>query len=672
MQDILPTFCSIRHGLNIRTALVTIALAVGLINHGFGQERKDFQIKEQYDVFIHHVLDVVEHPCVVNADQPLDDYLDEIGETFGDGCSRLLESYLIMCETTKDKAYLIKFVNVLDCEFQLRFDQLNLPASYLALHDGSPYSWSLINDSGTPTTILYIDGQIIWPMAHFVHLINSQYPDLQSFSTPLAHNQWLGAQFTFGELADWLGQRVDETIDRYYWGGYWKGAEKGFSAHPSDDDAMVINLQSAIAAAMYYMGQNDPNEYYLQAADDIASDWFRTLVCFPELRPVLELAPPNRYQWVDIGWKYPCPDSDDDYEDLSHAMQSLELPMTVKDNTIWAPYHTQVFSETDLVRLHNAYTEGAYAGATPFTIDGVDYENPHFHAGIDGDDDIDYNTVFSGLDQTRGTVYSATWLSKWDDTSGASQQTLYDLIMKLYFHDLYGQGVSALGQYTNATSIPYGLAQLVSEQWERECFSLELRNRVLSYDQDFAAKDVLVIAPGNGPGRSFADPETFDPVFEIGSGVKCNMKAGSAIHWEPGFHAAYGSTVHAYIDPAGCGMGYKVRAGLDASINAERSDVVHPVPDPERQVVNRAEWAIAPNPTDASSIVRITLCAMVGDGVVNLYDVSGRCLYRSPVIERDQSEFILPLYGLALAPGSYTVVQQEGGKVLAASPLLVK
>ncbi|MGV9012721.1 MAG: 3-coathanger stack domain-containing protein [Flavobacteriales bacterium] len=325
-----------------------------------------------------------------------------------------------------------------------------------------------------------------------------------------------------------------------------------------------------------------------------------------------------------------------------------------------------------MVRLHNAYTEGAYAGATSYTVDGIDYENPHFHAGIDGDDDIDYNTNFSGLDQTRGTVYSATWLSKWDNEQGASQQSLYDLIMKLYFHDLYSQGVSALGQYTSSVAVPYGLAQLVSEQWERECFSLELQNRTLGYDQDFAAKDMLVIAPGNGPGRSFADPETFDPVFDIESGATCNMKAGSAIHWEPGFHAAHGSTVHAYIDPAGCEMEYKVRAGLGASISAEQGELVHPVPDSKRQAVKRPKCVLAPNPTDASSMVRVSLGAMVGDGNIDLYDVSGRCIYSSPVFARDQSEFILPLYSLALAPGSYMVVQKESGMIVATSLLMVK
>ncbi|MFN7015014.1 MAG: 3-coathanger stack domain-containing protein, partial [Bacteroidia bacterium] len=95
-------------------------------------------------------------------------------------------------------------------------------------------------------------------------------------------------------------------------------------------------------------------------------------------------------------------------------------------------------------------------------------------------------------------------------------------------------------------------------QWEKECFNTIYYNRKLIYNQDFWAKNELVISPEQIDtyhslnSNSFAEPIITENKFTIEPGVTCNMKAGERIVLKPGFHAKAGSNFRAYIEPNLC------------------------------------------------------------------------------------------------------------------------
>jgi len=85
----------------------------------------------------------------------------------------------------------------------------------------------------------------------------------------------------------------------------------------------------------------------------------------------------------------------------------------------------------------------------------------------------------------------------------------------------------------------YGLAEVVSAQWDKECANLTLYNRDVVYDQDFFVKNTLTIAPQQTTDLfytpvPFAEPQTFtdggsQDRFVIEPGVNVNMVAGEKI-----------------------------------------------------------------------------------------------------------------------------------------------
>lgn len=87
-----------------------------------------------------------------------------LGSRLGDRVSDVLSSYLKMYKVTKDKAYLIKFINRTIEVINLRMDhnQINNPPDNIPL-------W-------TSNASSYQNGKILAPLAEFIHLVMIDEP----------------------------------------------------------------------------------------------------------------------------------------------------------------------------------------------------------------------------------------------------------------------------------------------------------------------------------------------------------------------------------------------------------------------------------------------------------------------------------------------------------------
>lgn len=162
----------------------------------------NYSVKEEYDLFNEQEVNNSYNPCLVppNGDQG----------TFGDHIFPILESYVTMFKTTKDKAYLYKFVKEAICVIENRHD------------------YSGINNEPRWATSMYHDGNIVAALSRFVYLIKIEEPSLKNeliyqfeefkpsnYVPNTCNCNKFGITFnTFGQFADWVQGRVGETA---YW-----------------------------------------------------------------------------------------------------------------------------------------------------------------------------------------------------------------------------------------------------------------------------------------------------------------------------------------------------------------------------------------------------------------------------------------------------------------------
>jgi hypothetical protein len=259
-----------------------------------GHAQYDVPAKEQFDMLSHKVVYNGSYNGIVNYmlhTNPWSAY--QYGEQIGP----TLESYVRMYETTKDKAYLVKFVN-------------------LAL---KAVAWRKANYRFNDP--LYMDGQLLWPIAHFIHLVLIDSPDLGAFemasnagliivptSTIPANELPAQASYTMHEIATWLLARSVESLDAII-ADHWDQA-LGF------DGAAAVNMQGAFAGALLHLGHMATvNSTYsgLQSYLDLGARLaalFRSHIdieddcsCSSYSQPVLRSATHNAYWWYHAGWE---------------------------------------------------------------------------------------------------------------------------------------------------------------------------------------------------------------------------------------------------------------------------------------------------------------------------------------------------------------------------------
>ena len=498
-------------------------------------------IKEQYD----RLLPIVQTQYNYNNLITNDDH-----HALGDGMSFVLASFLNMFEATKDKAYLIRFIN--EC---LRIQAVRKDVSNPVTNFNHPTWTEPDHDDISGNAVIedsYMSGLIIWPMARFYYLVKTE-PALANTILPVSldiifppNNLGTIPLSTFGTFATWLKDKVDNTLT-YYHDYYWNDFY-GYRRVLGADHASIINWQSGFACALLYLGlPNNDNvsgiPSYLVQANIIAGRYHGTnsyhVNGIPYQNNVLFVNPTfNAYQWYLNGW-----DGEDpvEYEDMGHATQTLLFPIAANEVGYF-------FTLNDMIKFHNTFTKHLW--------NGYGYHNNVF--GTDDNirlDDHPYDDM--PFDHFRYLALNFMPLYKFDGY-GNSFDNIYSRVINFYQYNV--PGITTWGQFTsfgvlNPGSLLYGLSTVVKAQWtEESCIDLRLLNRDLKYDQDFNTKNKLVVSPAiSSNSNAFADPTSFTAnQFIIRSGKKCVMTAGESITLEEGFEAEAGSDFEAYLTGDPC------------------------------------------------------------------------------------------------------------------------
>lgn len=525
------------------TVLIIILLSFNIY------AQNTFPIKEQYDNFQKTIANKNRYLKWNGANFYWDETKSWSSHQLGDGMSKVILSYLTMYRTTGDKAYLIKFINETIKIQNYRYDNQfpNNPAY--------PPKWTLAPETGLEST--YLNALIIMPMAEFVYMVK-QNNDLFNSLLP----QELITRYsiistsdieTYGTFANWLSNRLDETMEflnEYRWCEEW-GLMKNYvdcDKNSNEGKTTEINMQGPYAVALLYMALATNNSDYFTKATILyqkyigtrryRTKWLGMCIKWEEAN-VLELQENNSYTLRHSGWKTitGCNGQGAD-EDISHAIWTFIFPLK-------AYQVAGFFTEEDMIRFRNTFTKNIW-----------DSDLNGFHLSVYGTDDNIYPSDNNGLfNKYRYSSFAYMPFYEFDALANESP-TVYDIVMDFYENDV--KDITSTELYANVGGQGfYGLAETVKAQWETEPYNLTLRNRKVVYDQNFVAKNNLVIDPAlpnelfPSDNSAFADPTDFtENKFVIEPRVSVTMVAGNSIRLGQGFHAKAGCNFHAYINPS--------------------------------------------------------------------------------------------------------------------------
>lgn len=528
-------------------------------------------------------------------------------------------------EATHDKAYLVQLIHLSANSIMNRFDVINnLDPTY-------PSKWTLTTDN-TNKESTYFNTILTIPMAKFIYLVRSNstlYNTLLPFNTSTSNNLLIFNELidlnsvypsvspstisTYGDYADWLGARVEETmhyLDEHYW-----DANLGHVKWLGENNAAEFNFQSCFATLYFWMykidhtfGPMSLSHSYLHDKLVILKDLYfgdGGNVCitqnansgssFTILQPSLNGGYPC-YEWGHYGSRnFGCNSFLN--EDVSHGAMDLFFPMADYENGQEFFTNNYFFD-----RMHNTFTQklwidefnfynSVYANnnATAGTPLNVNATNCFYHEMLDWmpmykiDDDNDPNNlVYDKLMQHTHNLRTGNFYDN---------ATVYYNPTKSAMYHLGGQGA-------------LGLTEVIKAQWEKECVNLTLYNRDLVYDQDFNIKNRLTISPASNyvnidndvSYASFADPIIYTPTFTIEEGVTVNMVAGESIDFYPGTSVVAGGILSAKIQASNCTDGKSMSV---ASVN--NNNGISPSIDE-----HKAQISISKNTTDSTTLKKET------------------------------------------------------------------
>lgn len=513
-----------------RLLLLFIALFFAFFANAQGYDT--LSVKEDYDR--HNDLLIKKYrPCEL---APNDPNLDKI---YGDGMSYVLDGYLTMYKTTKDKGYLYKYVIQSLCMMENRSDM------------------SAINDEPRwARKSAYHDGLITGAMAYFIYFINIENPDLRE--TPLFPFQEIkyncsGLTFyTFGEYADWLNIKLSETLTWYFVNNYWNDIY-GFKMEVSKNFAAPINMQVGYARALLFLGLVNININYLEKANFLAKSYLK-MVSFKDpckgesfKQPLMRLdTAKNAYWWYHDGWRLTQRDCwggkppvyyrnafnftqyTTHVEDMSHAGLTLLLPI---DFYLYSP--TNPFSTTDMVRFRNTFTKFIFDGENGFynTVRGSDSTStsvvkPHNFYRMQAATFMQYE-IFDNADTT------------------ATKPNVYDILMNFYATDIADKP-ELPSKYTGKSN--QGHADIVKAHWKHDNLHLLLFSRKIVYDIDYRAKKTIRIEPKlTNSDTSYFEPKITTKEFNAEKDAYLNISAGESVIIKPGTHFKAGSCVNVAI-----------------------------------------------------------------------------------------------------------------------------
>ncbi len=239
--------------------VITLVLLFKILG---AQNYNNIPVKEEFDLFNTFEVNIDYKPCTVVPN-------NDAG-TFGDGMSKLIEGYIALYKATGDKAYLYKFVLQSMCMVENRHD-INPDA------DNNEPRWSFDPQ-------MYQDGYIIAAFSRFIYFIKIEEPSLFSvpiypfdelnpsnYATNTCNCNKFGIIFsTFGQYANWLQDRVGETLWWYLTNGYWSNEWGMLQVPGSNASGVAINMQIGFGRALLFNGLTTGDQNFLDKAGTIA------------------------------------------------------------------------------------------------------------------------------------------------------------------------------------------------------------------------------------------------------------------------------------------------------------------------------------------------------------------------------------------------------------------
>ncbi len=500
------------------------------VKKSFSQSYSTLKIKEEFDLFESQKSNLI-HPFVLDTIHDEDKIY---------GISFLIDAYLNMYKTTKDKSYLYMCIFQTLRIMEVRHDYANINNEKRWV--GSRYR-------------VFLDGYILGAMSKFVYLIKIEEQALQStplFQFPeIAQNNFNITFQTFGDYINWLDVRINETLEWYISHSFWSD-NYGIKKDPNDQMGAEVNMQVGFGRSFLFMGLSDSNSDYIFKAQ-ILNSLFRIYIEIPDncstststIYPLLRLnSTNNSYWWYHAGWRLEVCDNGrvnpDKYlkylEDASHGFCDIQLIM---DFYNYLPNSN--LTNIDMVRFRNTFAKNIMDA------------NGGFHKAVNGTNNNVYPSI--GLDYSILNYMPLTLFDGLDNT--ATPPDVYNLILDFYIQHYSNQSQIPDTPYSNNYASIKGISEVLFHQWEIENTNLTIYNRFVIYDQDFFAKNTLKIAPKQydiyhqSLDSSYAVPKYFqEDKFIINHDVSSNLYAGNEIIFEDGVEifASQNKSTHVFIN----------------------------------------------------------------------------------------------------------------------------
>lgn len=493
---------------------VIIILFITISNSMFSQQFSNLDIQGRFD-YIYDKLYKQPGPYGMrfeyNVFDPSDDlYLySENSQTaeanLGAYIGGSLEALLVMYEATGDKVYLDDFV-------KQAYDILKARADY-----DRPGTPKVANSAFWFKDLVYLHGRILWPLAHFVYIVNSNNT---LYATQIDSSVIDKERLTYGALSDRVNTNNREVMN-YMLDNFWRtdGAcmckpsgyvDSGGDYIPaifnsckdssSSWEIMEVNMQASFGCALIYMDlvNYNVNSDKDKTNNDNRGDNFYGGKAMEMARAYTEKVAPRKcgnspgifdykgdgdyYVWKHHGWKAHM----EYLEDIGHGSLDLEFPILFNKHIehINRNNGTKYFEDDFMVKLRNTFTMKIYnfTGAEDIS---TTYDNKTtFACTVNGHCATLYWDP-CGCNTECMQYRAKNWmgLHKFDSMDEAKGESVYDVIMGFYdnveqyldFDDPDKGEYNLVKNYTG--HLLKGLADLVAAQKSKDFQKLDSNYR---------------------------------------------------------------------------------------------------------------------------------------------------------------------------------------------------
>lgn len=371
-----------------------------------------------------------------------------------------LDGLLIMYETTKEFSYLEEFM------FQAQKINKSRADKITPKFTEDKY-WC-------NSTRIYMNGRILWPLAHFVYLIQSD----SLLSKIKIDSATFENKKTLGEFSDFINQNNREVMD-FFMERYWIKGECMFKPADISDiyipkrrpQIMELNMQSGFGCALIYMylGNLDRTDYRdkaIEMADKFQNGKRKNKKGRETKKTILEFdSALNAYVWPHNGWRSY---SEKYNEDIGHAAFDVTFALLFNrhKNTFTK---NSLFDNNELIRFHNTFTK--LIAKDYQTTRGFTYTVNGNYVGYYYGDNL---TEPSPNDREAYNKNAKNWveLCEFDNIQDPITNNVYSLIMS-YYNEVEQYRKIGEENYRPEGIDIRGAANMVKYQWKRSGISYQ-------------------------------------------------------------------------------------------------------------------------------------------------------------------------------------------------------